>query len=203
MLRNFVGEPVSVSLTSDISKKFIHERGISQCFVEIFLFHTSEEKKQANPLVFQQLLVIKKSFHERWDIMIFCRRKFSHCRKVSQGNPTVFHYFRVSESLVYIRGITQFSVDFFWLTLLKTFIGEPFNVSLISDISNNFIHRRGISRYFVEFFLFHNSEIKNRRTPWCSRNFWASKKLMHERWDIMIFCRRKFVSQCQKIIKNS
>ena len=199
MLRNFVGESFSVSLTSDIRKKFIHERGISQCFVEIFLFHTSEIKNRRTHWC-SKFWASKKVLHERWDIMIFCGRKFfSQCRKFSQGSPTVFHYFRVSESLVYIRGITQFSVEFYWLTLLKNFVGEPFIVSLISDISNNFIHKRGISRYFVEIFLFHTSEMKNRRTHWCSKNFWATEKTMHEKWDIMISCGKNFVSQCQGV----
>ena len=98
---------------------------------------------------------------------------------------------------------TQISVEFFWLTVLRVFVGKPFSVSLLSDISIIFIHRRGKSQYFVEFFLSHTSETKIRRTHWCSRNFWASKKFLQEKWYIMFFCRENFVSQCQKIIKTS
>ena len=32
------------------------------------------------------------------------------------------------------RVVSQFFVDFFWLTLQKNLVGEPFNVSLISGI---------------------------------------------------------------------
>ena len=47
---------------------------------------------------------------------------------------------------------TQISVELFWLTVLRVFVGKPFSVSILSDISIIFIHRRGKSQYFVEFF---------------------------------------------------
>ena len=142
--RTFVGEPFSVWLISDIMKKFVHKGGKSQKFVEVFSSHTRE--KSCEPIGFPGHFGHRKNY--AWEVgyhdfpsRIFCLT----VRKFFEGIPCVFHYFRVSESSVHERGVPQFSVEFFSLTLLRIFVGKPFSVSLISDISINFTHKRAIS----------------------------------------------------------
>ena len=85
--------------------------------------------------------------------MIFCRIVLSHSNgKSRRGTVLCFTTFWYRKVLCTLWGEIKFSVEFFWLTVLRVFVGKPFSVSLLSDISIIFIHRRGISQYFVEFF---------------------------------------------------
>ena len=60
----------------------------------------------------------------------------SHSAEEFRGHP-----FNVSENLGYrknlcVIGVSQFSVEFFCLTVPKNYVKEPFSVSLISGIKN-------------------------------------------------------------------
>ena len=57
-------------------------------------------------------------------------------------------------------------VELFCLTVPKKIVQESFNVSLV-PVLKNFLHKRGLLRYFVEKFLSHSAE-KN-----CRGIFWG------------------------------
>ena len=86
----------------------------------------------------------------------------------------------------------------------KNYVGEPFNLSLISGIENFFMLKRVTSRFSVELFV-----SQYRITSWwnpsvlCFRIFLVAKKFMDERGvgvgSINVLHRNFFVSQCQKL----
>ena len=64
-----------------------------------------------------------------------------------------------------MRGVARFSVDYFMSHSTKTFVGEPFSVSLISVIEKFYAY--GVYHDFVENFLSHSTEKFRRGTPLC------------------------------------
>ncbi len=62
-------------------------------------------------------------------IKIFRRKIFhSHCRKASQGNPLLFHYFQVSKNVKDKRkwGASRFSAEKFLSHSAEYFVGQTF-----------------------------------------------------------------------------
>ena len=61
----------------------------------------------------------------------------------------MFHYFRVPKKFMNKRGVARFSVESFSLTVPRSFVGEPFSVSLIWGIENVWIRGGGVGEYQV------------------------------------------------------
>ena len=89
-------------------------------------------------------------------ITIF-RQKFfvSWCQNFRRGIPSVSHYFLASKNFRDKRGgwagITIFRQEFF-VSLPKNYVGEPFNLSLISGIETFYMPKKVASRFSAEFF---------------------------------------------------
>ena len=89
----------------------------------------------------------------------------------------MFLYFRVPKKFKNLRGgIKIFRRKFFCLTLPRNFVGEPFSVSLVSDIETVWI-RGGVSSNSVENFLSHSAESFRRGTLYCFTVFGYGKSL--------------------------
>ena len=70
---------------------------------------------------------IEKLYASEGYVTIFRRNFFvSLCRKTSPGNPLVCHNFRVSKNFMLKRVMSRYFVEFFCLTVPKTFVGKPF-----------------------------------------------------------------------------
>ena len=82
----------------------------------------------------------------------------SQCRKTSYRNPSVIHYFRVSENFVHKRNITQFCIKNFCLTVPKTISGERISVPKKFVQQKILCMRGGILRFSVKIFFSHSSE---------------------------------------------
>ena len=86
-----------------------------------------------------------------WKILI------SQCRKISQKNPSVFEKM-VAKKFMDKKGEYQdFPSKIFCLTVPKNFVGEPFNVSLISGIEK-FYASEGYVTIFCRNFLSHSAK---------------------------------------------
>ena len=84
-----------------------------------------------------------------------------------------FRKLPVAKKLMNKRGgsINSFRRKFFCLTVPKNFVWEPFSVSLISGTEKFFMLQKVMSRFSVEFFLFHSAENFRRGIPYCCNNF--------------------------------
>ena len=113
----------------------------------------------------------------------------------------MFQYFRVPKKFKNLRGGYQdFPSKIFCLTVLKTFVEEPF-VSLYSGTENVWIGGGGclLSRFSVLKTLSHCAEIFRRGILSCCINFGYRKKLERRgRGVITIFHRKFFAAECQK-----
>ena len=109
-----------------------------------------------------------KKIMDKKGYITFFRRKFfvSHCRKTSWGNPYVFQ--KCS-----------------WVTLqyFKKF-----------GVSKNFMHNRGVSRFFVGNFLSHSAEKIRREILRCFRDSRVLKNFIHKGGSGITILRRKFLS---------
>ena len=79
------------------------------------------------------------------------------------------------------RGYHDFSIKIFCLTVLKTFVGEPFVVSENFGYRKILCIRERVSRFFVENFLSHNTKNFRLWTFWCFRKFRVSQNFMHKK----------------------
>ena len=82
--------------------------------------------------VFQKISASEKNLlirgEEGEEYQVFPSKNFvSHCRRTSYKDPSVFHYFRVSENFMLQSVMSRFSVKYFCLTVPKSFVEEPFN----------------------------------------------------------------------------
>ena len=90
-------------------------------------------------------------------INIFHQNFFvSWCQNFRRGILSVSHYFLASKNFRGKRGgwagITILRQDFF-VSVSKNYVGEPFNLSLISGIEKFFMLKRVMSRFSVELFV--------------------------------------------------
>ena len=81
-------------------------------------------------------------------IKIFCRKfAFSQCRKISQVNPSVLCFRKISvvKRFMVKRGVEYqvFPSKTFCLTVPRIFVGKPFSVSLISGAEKFWIRGGG------------------------------------------------------------
>ena len=82
----------------------------------------------------------------------YCVRSFvSHYGIFSCGNPSVFHVLRESKIVWDKRGGVYylFPLKLFCLTLLNPCVEEPFCFLKTFRLSTKYIHKRGMSRFFV------------------------------------------------------
>ena len=71
----------------------------------------------------------KLAIREGASITIFRQIVLSHSSESSRrGTLLCFRMFRVPKKFMSKRGISRFSIETFWLTLAKNFVGEPVSV---------------------------------------------------------------------------
>ena len=61
-----------------------------------------------------------------------------------------------------VRGVARFSVDYFMSHSTETFVGEPFSVSIISDIEKFYAQERYITIFCRNFFVSKYRKISSR-----------------------------------------
>ena len=100
---------------------------------------------------------------------IFCRKIIvSQCRKFSQGNPLLFHYFRVSKNFMLQKVMSGFSVEKFQSHSAEKFCREIFYCCIILGYRKSLDKKEGgVSRFSVGNFLSHSAEKIRRRTNYC------------------------------------
>ena len=111
---------------------------------------------------------------------------------IPQLKSLVCHQLGVSKNLMHKRGLSRFSVDFFCLTVPKTFVGEPFSAAPISGIEKQ-LCLRGLCHDVLSNFFCLSTEIFRRGTFKCVtnfgyRNFFGIRKGGMEAGSITIFC---------------
>ena len=87
------------------------------------------------------------------------------------------------------KSITTFRSKFFVSQYQKTSLGNTSVYQKISGIEKFYASERGVSRFSVEKFLSHCTEIFHWRTLWCFRKILLSKNFMHRRGGASRFCR--------------
>ena len=131
----------------------------------------------------------------------FCRKLFvSRNRKTSYGVPSEFQNISSMEENLWIRGVSQVSVEKFLSHCTKIFHWRTLRCFRKILLSKIFMHKRGASR-FCRNFLSHSTKTKSFvKEPFCFPEYlWYRKKFMDKRGHITIFSRNFYVSQCRKI----
>ena len=84
-----------------VSKKFMHERGISRFSVEIFSSHSTEKLRRGNLLCFRKILVSRNVRDKKGDITIFHR----NCSTEKfMKKPSGFEEILASKNFMDMRG---------------------------------------------------------------------------------------------------
>ena len=143
---------------------------------------------------------IEKVYSSENYVTIFLPEFFvSQHRNISQKNPSVlcFRKFLVAKKFMdKSEGeVSRFPSKIFCLTLPKTFVGEPFSVSLISGIENFSASENYFTIFLPEFFVSQHRNISQKNpSVLCFRKFLVAKKFMDKsegevsRFPSKIFC---------------
>ena len=115
----------------------------------------------------------------------------------SCGAPLCIRIFLVSKKNIHKRGYRNFLLKIFCLTMMKIFLREPFSVSESLGYRNNLCIKRIYNKFLWKIFCLTVPKIFVWE-PFCVlKKFWCRENLLIK-GDVAIFCRKFFVSQCQK-----
>ena len=120
-------------------------------------------------------------------------------KKFHWGTLRCFRKFRVSKNFMHTKGISVFSVEFFCLTVLEKFVGEPFCVSKNFWSGKKLWIRGGGGAVTV----FGRNFMSNSTETFVGEHFSVSlisviEKCYAQAGYITIFCRKFVVSQYRK-----
>ena len=127
----FVSQYLKISLgktsvyrkISGIEKFYASERGVSRCSVKHFC-HTVPKKSLGNHSVFHKISDRNKIFMDKrgGGITIFRRKLLvSQCRKIWWASLQCFRKFGVSKNFMHNKGVSQFSVENFFVSQCRKF----------------------------------------------------------------------------------
>ena len=124
------------------------------------------------------------------------RSKFfvSHYRKISLGNTSVYQKLSgIKKFYASERGVSRrFSVENFVSHRTEKFRWGTLQCFRKFRVSQNFMHKKGISLNSVEKFLSHSADKIRRRTLLCFERSLVSKIFKQRRGEASRFCQKKF-----------
>ena len=171
----FVGKPFGVSLISGIEKVWIREGGsyYQDSLSKTFCLRVTETfVEEPFCAVFEKVSKSEKVYGSKagrrvssFSLENFLSHSAEKCRRRTLLR-CVSENFRQRKSLSIRgeeRGISSFAVDFFCLTVPKSFVQEPFSVSLFSGIEKIYA-LEGYATIFCRISLSDSAEIFRRET---------------------------------------
>ena len=166
-----------------VSKNSMHKSGISQISIEKMLSHSTEDFREGI-LCFWRNSGFEKFYGWKGGITFF-RRKIlvPQCRLISWASLHCFKKIGVWKNFMNQRGrgVSRFSVENFSHTVPRSFVGEHFGVSENFCVSQEFMHRMGISLNSVEKVLSHSADKDRSRTLLFLERFLISKSFKQRR----------------------
>ena len=143
---------------------------------------------------------IEKVYSSENYVTIFLPEFFvSQHRNISQKNPSVLCFRKILVAKKFMDKsegeVSRFPSKIFCLTLPKTFVGEPFSVSLISGIEKVYSSENYVTIFLPEFFVSQHRNISQKNpSVLCFRKILVAKKFMDKsegevsRFPSKIFC---------------
>ena len=136
--KNFVRNPFCVAEKILASKIFMLKRGggVSRLSVEIVTSYSSQTFRRGSLLCFGKFPVSKNIMHKSGTSRFSVENLLFHStKKIRRGTNLCFRNFLLSKKFLDKRWeCHDFSSQIFCFTEPENFVGEPFSVSLISDL---------------------------------------------------------------------